>query len=158
MSTPPTADRRRPPRGGWLLRLRAGRAVVAGGLFCFVAGFLVAPCLHNYAHRPDHTHDGAAVHGEAARVWLYHQAHFHRHRTTADATADDREPGTGAPVPVGHGHHSPAHFGLAIPAALLFVLTPPFRPSAPLAPPARPTTIAAEAPGGLPAARGPPGA
>jgi len=27
------------------------RLVAAGGLVVFVGGFLVAPCLHNYAHR-----------------------------------------------------------------------------------------------------------
>jgi hypothetical protein len=126
--------------------------VVAGGLACFVAGFLVAPCLHNYAHQPDHTHDGSPVHGEAARAWLYHHAHPHPH----GPEAADRGPGTGAPV--GHGHHSSEHFGLAVPAAPLFVLAPPFRPGAFLAPPARPATIAAEAARGLPDARGPPGA
>jgi hypothetical protein len=154
MTAPPSpADaRRRLPRGGVLLRLRAARVVQAGGLVAFLGGFLIAPCLHTAAHRPDHIHraDGStAFHGRAARAWLYQAAHAHSH------PHPQRGPGTGGPLP-GHGRHAAAHFGLAVPPGTLFILPPPPRAAQAAPAPRPPATIAARRPGGLPEARGPP--
>jgi hypothetical protein len=139
-------------QSGVLRWLRAARAVQTGGLLAFVGGFLVAPCLHNYHHRPDHDHraDGStSVHGLAARAWLYEAAHPHPH------PHPQRGPGAGEP-PAGHGHHAAAHFGLAVPPGALFILRPVARPvhAVPAARP--PSTTARRPPVGLAEARGPP--
>jgi hypothetical protein len=104
-------------RRGLLLRIRRRQGANAAGLLMFVAGFIVAPCLHTIHHRDDHEHgaDGSvivrATGGEAAASF-------------AAGTEDARRDAVSGNRRHTHGQGSLAHFGAALATPALFVVPP----------------------------------
>ena len=103
-------DSKRPHSGrGLLLRIRRRQGANAAGLLMFVAGFIVAPCLHTFNHRDDHEHgvDGSVVahasESPGPTPLSGGISENHRHR---------------------HGQGSLAHFGVALTTPAVFVVPP----------------------------------
>ncbi|HET6283730.1 MAG TPA: hypothetical protein VFH73_22440 [Polyangia bacterium] len=100
---------------GLLLAARRRQGANAAGLLMFVAGFIVAPCLHTFNHRDDHEHgaDGSVV---------AHLSDVHGPtRVDSLVSAGDAVSGNHRHS---HGQGSLAHFGVALTTPGAFVVPP----------------------------------
>jgi hypothetical protein len=133
-------------RSGWLVHMRRTPQLNVWGTFCFLFGFLVAPCLHTYGHRADHVHDGGSI-----RYFELGEDHPHPHPHAPPST-ERASAGESAPS---HGHGALAHFGLAVPGGAIFAVVAPAAPLV-LLPAILPTWPLPGPPCGVALARGPP--
>jgi hypothetical protein len=128
-----------------LRELRASKSLVVGALVAFVAAVIVAPCLHTYDHRDDHTHGpdgrhdvGASTRRERIAHLLAHaEGRAHEHHSVGSPRAVRVAPtaphiarltrystseSEGLPAP--HGRGALEHFGVALTSNPNFIFTP----------------------------------